>query len=86
MTRNDAIELAGIGCVFAAAIVLVYGLALVAMWAALVAAGLFLLLCGLVCIGVANRADRRESGAYTASRPSPNPPPWGRGGPKGGAE
>lgn len=55
MARNDAIELAGIGCVFAAAAVVVYGLSLVAMWAALVVAGWFLFVCGLICIGVANR-------------------------------
>ena len=55
MTRNDAVELAGILCVFAAAAVVVYGLALVATWAALVAAGAFLMLTGLICIGLAHK-------------------------------
>ena len=55
MSRADTLELAGIAFVVAAAGVIVYGIAEIAPWLAVIVAGLFLLTVGLLMIGLANR-------------------------------
>jgi hypothetical protein len=60
MSRNDVIELIGIVCVLLAAAVVVYGISLVSTAAALIMAGTFLLVIGMLCIGIAHQPNRGD--------------------------